>query len=335
MKLFGLYGESGTGKSHIAERIGLEIGASLIIDDGLLVSHGRVLAGHSAKFEATRMGAVKRAIFADLGHRAEVRHALQQAPAASVMLVLGTSQRMIRLICESLGLTGEISWIPIETVVGEEEMSLAQNLRNYGMHAIPIVEATVEETRLRHLLERIRVRMLRHDDSSDGGRASRSRRPDATVAGSSQPGPATTDHLGTDHSGTDRAAAGHKARRRLTANAAHAPTVVNPLFAGGAVYIHPRAIRQSILQLVRAEHHPFQVTRVSIDIGQYPKVLLRVKVPLGVPIPPAAERLIASVRQYLQTYLGLSIVQLELQVSSVVIPAKQKPDKEATEGQLE
>lgn len=286
MKVFGLYGESGSGKSHIAERIAQEIGATLLIDDGLLVSHGHVLAGHSAKFESTRMGAVKRAIFADLEHRKVVRRALDEVSGNPSLLILGTSQRMIQLICESIGIEGEITWIPVESVVGPEELSLAQNLRNYGMHAIPIVEAMVEETRLRQLLERIRVRMLRHEDPHGGGRDTLSRRTDT--------------------------------------QASPPPTIVNPLFAGGAVYIHPRAIRQSILQLIEEEKHPFQISRVSVDIGQHPKVLLRVRISKGRPIMPATEHLIARVRHYLATYLGLSIVELQVQVTSVVLPDSPK-----------
>ena len=63
MKVYALVGPSGTGKSHRARVLSREYGISLIIDDGLLVWDGKVLAGKTAKKAETKVGAIKTALF--------------------------------------------------------------------------------------------------------------------------------------------------------------------------------------------------------------------------------------------------------------------------------
>lgn len=63
VRTLALVGKSGTGKSHKAQLIAKQNGASFIIDDGLLIHGPRVLAGHSAKREKTRLGAIKESYF--------------------------------------------------------------------------------------------------------------------------------------------------------------------------------------------------------------------------------------------------------------------------------
>ena len=63
MKVISLIGPSGTGKSHRATWVAQEEDADAIIDDGLLIQNGKIMAGSSAKKEDSRIKAVKRAIF--------------------------------------------------------------------------------------------------------------------------------------------------------------------------------------------------------------------------------------------------------------------------------
>lgn len=52
MKVFGLYGRSGTGKSHTAQIFANKLGVYAIIDDGILIVNQDHIAGVSAKCEA-------------------------------------------------------------------------------------------------------------------------------------------------------------------------------------------------------------------------------------------------------------------------------------------
>ncbi|MUP50839.1 hypothetical protein C3L55_08420, partial [Veillonellaceae bacterium M1-70] len=78
MKIMGLIGPSGTGKSHHALVVAYEQHLNCLLDDGLLIYHNRIIAGISAKEETNRMQAVRRAIFLDPVHRAQVRQAIEK-----------------------------------------------------------------------------------------------------------------------------------------------------------------------------------------------------------------------------------------------------------------
>ena len=49
MRVIAFVGPSGTGKSYRSVMVSQQYGADAIIDDGLLISHGKVIAGTSAK----------------------------------------------------------------------------------------------------------------------------------------------------------------------------------------------------------------------------------------------------------------------------------------------
>ena len=63
MEVIALVGPSGTGKSHRALLVAHNNQADAIIDDGLLIKNGKIIAGKSAKREQNKVLAVKRAIF--------------------------------------------------------------------------------------------------------------------------------------------------------------------------------------------------------------------------------------------------------------------------------
>ena len=55
MDVIALVGPSGTGKSHRALVIAHKHKADAIIDDGILISDGKIIAGHSAKQEVSKI----------------------------------------------------------------------------------------------------------------------------------------------------------------------------------------------------------------------------------------------------------------------------------------
>ena len=79
MKIYGLSGKSGTGKSYNAGELCYRMNIPAIIDDGLFIYGTSIAAGVSAKKQETRIGAVKTALFMDNDHCAQVRAAIRRA----------------------------------------------------------------------------------------------------------------------------------------------------------------------------------------------------------------------------------------------------------------
>ncbi len=140
MEIWTLTGPSGTGKSFRAMDITQNYGIDGVIDDGLFIYKGRVIAGESAKLAATKVGAIKAAIFNDSG-KAEAMSRAIRMKAPESLLVLGTSDEMADLIIERLGLEtgpGPVHRIYIEDITTEDERTEARAQRvNYGKHVIP------------------------------------------------------------------------------------------------------------------------------------------------------------------------------------------------------
>ena len=138
MEVVAFYGPPGTGKSDRALVIAYENQCSCIIDDGILIYHSRIVAGKSAKREASRLKAVRRAIFWDEEQREEVKKALRKINPKRV-LILGTSDRMVVTIAKALELPMPVKYIRIEDVAKPEEMLRASEARHKeGKHVIPV-----------------------------------------------------------------------------------------------------------------------------------------------------------------------------------------------------
>ena len=129
MEVIAFYGPPGTGKSDRALVIAYENKASCIIDDGILIYHNRIVAGKSAKREASRLKAVRRAIFWDEAQRDEVRAMIQKINPNRI-LILGTSDRMVRTIAKALQLPMPCKYIRIEEVASPEDMRKASEARH-------------------------------------------------------------------------------------------------------------------------------------------------------------------------------------------------------------
>ncbi len=137
LEVVGLVGPAGTGKSHRASFVAAAHHLSHIIDDGLLIREGHIVAGLSAKREANAMAAVRRAIFSDRDHAAAVRAALA-AERPEGVLVLGTSLEMIHRIVDALDLPRPERVVLIEEIASPDEMRRARRIRRTeGKHVIP------------------------------------------------------------------------------------------------------------------------------------------------------------------------------------------------------
>lgn len=167
LDVIALVGPSGTGKSYRASLVAHEYGADVIIDDGLLIRDSKILAGRSAKREATMMAAVRRAIFLDPSDAGAVRARLREEEPKRV-LVLGTSREMIQKIVESLGLPEPMQYLEIGDVSTREEIRRAAWIRReQGKHVIPAPTFEVKKTFSGYLVDPLRFFLRRKADPSE------------------------------------------------------------------------------------------------------------------------------------------------------------------------
>ncbi|MDN5332593.1 MAG: hypothetical protein PWP45_1818 [Tepidanaerobacteraceae bacterium] len=157
MEVIAFVGKSGTGKSHRAHLVARQHGAELIIDDGLLIHGNRVVAGYSAKREETRVGAIRRALFQEPLHAKEVREKLREI-AAEKILVIGTSEKMVRSICKTLELPEPAKVIYIEDVSTPREIEEARKVRKIdGKHVIPVPSLEIKKYFSGYLLDPLKI----------------------------------------------------------------------------------------------------------------------------------------------------------------------------------
>ncbi len=137
MKVVSFTGKSGTGKSFQATALAQRRGFDAIIDDGLLIYKGQIVAGKSAKKCASKAAAMRTALFNYEDHREEVKAAIERyAPQA--LMIIGTSDRMTDIVAGQLGLQTPEERIYIEDVTTEEERQIAAHYRiDEGEHVIP------------------------------------------------------------------------------------------------------------------------------------------------------------------------------------------------------
>ncbi|MDD4363054.1 MAG: Asp23/Gls24 family envelope stress response protein [Atribacterota bacterium] len=157
MKVIALVGESGTGKSHKALLIAHKENIEYIIDDGLLIKKDKILAGLSAKKEANRIQAIRRAIFFEKEHAQSVKEILRQEMPKKIM-ILGTSVEMIDKIVQTLELSEINRIIKIEDISTEKEIQLARNSRSKdGTHIIPLPSIEVQRKFPINLVESLEI----------------------------------------------------------------------------------------------------------------------------------------------------------------------------------
>lgn len=138
MEVVAFVGSSGTGKSHRALVVAHENKIECIIDDGILIHDNKIVAGFSAKKESSRLKAVRRAIFQDEVQVKSVREQLDKIKPNKLMII-GTSDNMVKKITKASGLQEPDRYIRIEDVATPKEIEKAQHARlKEGKHIIPV-----------------------------------------------------------------------------------------------------------------------------------------------------------------------------------------------------
>jgi ABC-type dipeptide/oligopeptide/nickel transport system ATPase component len=162
VRIFALVGESGTGKSFRAKLVAQKYGIEFIIDDGLLIRGDAIVAGRSAKKEQHYMAAVKTALFHDKKHRDEVARLLAKSSFKKV-LVLGTSEKMVRKITERLQIPHPHKIIKIEDIASQAEIEKAIRSRKVeGKHVIPVPAIEIRRSYPQIFYDSVRVFLQRN-----------------------------------------------------------------------------------------------------------------------------------------------------------------------------
>ncbi|MDY3030443.1 MAG: Asp23/Gls24 family envelope stress response protein [Clostridia bacterium] len=174
MRTIAFVGPSGTGKSYRATMVSNQNGADAIIDDGILISHGRLIAGTSAKKEPTRIASVKHALFMDNAHAEAVKRGIRESNIKCLM-ILGTSDGMVQKIAKRLGVEPIEKIIRIEDVATPEEMAMAKDMRlNQGKHVIPVPTFEIKHDFSGYFLHPLRLFRKNLDKDGDLGEADKS-----------------------------------------------------------------------------------------------------------------------------------------------------------------
>ena len=157
IKVYAFVGPSGTGKSYRAQLVASENNIHYIIDDGLLINENEVLAGTSAKKAPTKIETVKHALFIEEKEQTEMKKALKKYKPDS-LLILGTSDKMVEKIRESLDLPEIQKTIYINEVATEEEMEKARNIRvTQGKHVIPVPTFEIKKDFSGYILDPLQI----------------------------------------------------------------------------------------------------------------------------------------------------------------------------------
>lgn len=157
MRVYAFVGPSGTGKSYRAQLVASENDIHYIIDDGLLINENAVIAGTSAKKAPTKVETVRHALFIEEKEQTEMKKALKKYKPDS-LLILGTSDKMIAKIRESLDLPELIKTIYINEVATEEEMERARNIRvTQGKHVIPVPTFEIKKDFSGYILDPLQI----------------------------------------------------------------------------------------------------------------------------------------------------------------------------------
>lgn len=168
MRVIAFVGPSGTGKSYQSLRVASENGADAIIDDGLLISKGKVVAGTSAKSEPTMMASVKHALFMKEEQSEDIKKVLKSGKIKCLM-ILGTSEGMAHKISGALEVGTIEKFIHIEDVATEKEMEIAHSTRiTEGKHVIPVPTFEIKKDFSGYFLHPLRHFQKNLDKESDG-----------------------------------------------------------------------------------------------------------------------------------------------------------------------
>lgn len=138
MQVYAFVGKTGTGKSYNAQKVAKKYGIRYIIDDAILIKDNKVIAGKSAKTEASKIASVKAAIFLDEIRKKQMCGFIKKEKIDKI-LILGTSDKMVKTIAENLGLDEISHTIYIEEIATKEQIEEARRSRTEeGKHIVPV-----------------------------------------------------------------------------------------------------------------------------------------------------------------------------------------------------
>lgn len=157
IEVYAFVGPSGTGKSYRAQMVAGAYNIKFIIDDGLLVKENAIVAGQSAKKAPTKIETIKKALFNDEKQKSEMQEAIIRLSPKSI-LILGTSDKMVKTIAENLGLPPIKKTIYITDVATEEEIENAKRIRTTeGKHVIPVPTFELKKDFSGYLLDPLQI----------------------------------------------------------------------------------------------------------------------------------------------------------------------------------
>ena len=157
IKVYAFVGPSGTGKSYRAQMVASEKDIHFIIDDGLLIKDNEVIAGESAKKAETKVATVKHALFYEDNEKEVIIKALKKYKPDSI-LILGTSDGMVKKIAENLSLPEISETIYITDVATEQEMQTARRIRVTEVkHVIPVPTFEIKKDFSGYLLDPLQI----------------------------------------------------------------------------------------------------------------------------------------------------------------------------------
>lgn len=160
-------GAAGTGKSQRASQVARQHAIDFVIDDGLVVSKGQIMAGKSAKSEKNLVRAIRRAIFEYPAHRAEVAEFLASHAPCRVMII-ATSVSMMEKIVKKLELNPPSKIIDITEVASNEEIHNAlKERREKKQHVVPVSRTQIQRNFAGKLVSQLKDLFKSRDRQDD------------------------------------------------------------------------------------------------------------------------------------------------------------------------
>ena len=167
MQVYAFVGKTGTGKSYNALKVAKSHDIKYIIDDAILIKETKVIAGKSAKTEASKIASVKAAIFLDENRRKEMAKVIKKEKIDKI-LILGTSDEMVAKIAENLGLGRIYKTIYIEDVATPEKIEEARKSRlEEGKHVVPVPTFEIKKQFSGYFMDPLRMFDIFRRESSN------------------------------------------------------------------------------------------------------------------------------------------------------------------------
>lgn len=288
VSVYALVGKSGTGKSFRAKLLAEKLGIEYIIDDGLLIHKTEIVAGRSAKKEVAYVGAIKTALFDDPIHRLQVVQAIE-ANKVKKILLLGTSDKMVKKMADRLELPDINKIVQIEDIASKEDIEKAIKSRfEEGKHIIPVPVIEVKRDYAHILSDSIRVFFK---GNKNGKKGKNSRIFEKSVV---QP-------------------SFHKEKEKEVV---------------GNVTISEAALTQMILHCMDEFNSELEITKIRVtETRTGYGIRLFLTVPFGKTLSGELHELRAYIQDKIQRYTGIILEYIEISIHRVDKPKEKKRKK--------